>query len=95
MNRYRQTERLAAAARAELPRVAVQWLAAARKPLEKLTRAALDPAMTDAAFIALVEDFSARLPELFTQLDSPALAEHMATSMGAAMGNGIAERMKP
>jgi hypothetical protein len=93
MNRHRQSESLAAAARAELPRVAVQWLAAARKPLEKLTRAALDPAMTDAAFMALVQDFSESLPGLFTQLDSAALADHMTASMGAAMGNGIAQRI--
>ena len=35
MNRFRELEKLQAATRAELPRVAVAWLAAARAPLEK------------------------------------------------------------
>lgn len=93
MNRFQEAEALAATVRAELPRVAVQWLAAARPPLEKLTRAALDPELSDADFLALVEDFSRSLPTLFDQLDHATLATHMENSMGAAMANGLSSRI--
>ena len=92
MNRYRELEKLQAATRAELPRVAVAWLAAARKPLEKLTMAALNPAITDAEFETMVEKFSKSLPGLMQTLDHDALAELMENSMGAAMANGIVQR---
>lgn len=94
MNRFRQLERLQAATRAELPRVAVAWLAAARAPLEKLTIAALDPTISDADFRARVEAFAQSLPGLMQSLDHAALAKLMEDSMGAAMANGIAQRDK-
>lgn len=95
MNRHRQAEQLSARVREKLPRVAAQWLAAARRPLEALTRSALDPDLTDDAFRALVEEFSRRLPTLLDELDHDALAKLMEDSMGAAMANGIAARLTP
>jgi len=92
MNRFKDAETLAATVREDIPRVAVQWLAAARDPLEKLTMAALDPALTDAGFISLVEEFSASLPGLLESMDHAALADLMESAMGAAMANGIASR---
>lgn len=92
MKRYRDLEKLQATTRAELPRVAMLWLAAVRGPLEALTTAAMNPELTDAEFIKLVADFSEGLPELLKTIDHSALAELMENSMGAAMGNGIAVR---
>ena len=94
MNRFRELEKLQAATRAELPRVAVAWLAAARAPLEKLTIAALDPAISDADFRSRVEAFAKSLPGLMQSLDHDALSKLMENSMGAAMANGIAQRDK-
>lgn len=94
MDRFKQGEKLAAAAREGLPSVAVQWLAAARKPLEKLTKAALNGEVSDAEFVALVEEFSQSLPGLLDEMDHDALATHMENSMGAAMANGMAARHK-
>lgn len=93
MNRARTAETLAAATRAELPGVAVAWLAALRKPLEKLTKAALKPGVSDADFIALVEKFQRRLPALMSKLDHAALADLMERGMGAGIANGIAARL--
>jgi hypothetical protein len=95
MNRFRETEALAATVRNEIPRAAVRWLAAVRTPLEGLTTAALDEGISDEAFLVLVESFSASLPALLETLDHAALGELMETSMGAAMGNGIAARTPP
>jgi hypothetical protein len=92
MNRFRQLETLQAATRGRIPGVAVSWLAAARAPLEKLTTAALDPAITDAEFLALVKSFSESLPSLLDTMDHESLASLMEESMGAAMANGISQR---
>ena len=92
MNRYRELEKLQAATRAELPRAAVAWLAAARTPLETLTMAALNPSITDADFLAMVEKFSAALPGLMEKMDHSAIATLMENAMGASMANGIAQR---
>ena len=92
MNRFHETDTLAATVRAEIPRMAVRWLAAARDPLEILTTAALDPATSDAEFMNQVDAFMKKLPELMDTLDHDALGELMAGGMGAAMANGIAGR---
>ena len=92
MNRYQEAEILAATVREQIPSTAVRWLAAVREPLEGLTTAALDPAVSDEDFTALVETFSASLPGLLETMDHAALAELMEGGMGAAMGNGIARR---
>jgi hypothetical protein len=92
MNRFQQAERLAAATREEIPKVAVRWLAAARAPLEKLTVAALDPDLTDEAFLQLVDGFSKSLPGLLDEMDHDALATLMEHGMGAGMANGISQR---
>lgn len=92
MNRFQESEILAAAVREQIPSTAVRWLAAVREPLEALTTAALDPAVTDEDFIKLVETFSASLPGLLETMDHDALAELMESGMGAAMGNGISNR---
>lgn len=94
MNRFQEAEKLAATTREEIPRVAVQWLAAAREPLEKLTMAAMDPDLSDAEFRALAEAFSQSLPGLLDTIDHDALAKLMEDGMGAAMANGIGERLK-
>jgi hypothetical protein len=93
MNRFSDAEDLAAATRAELPRMAVDWLAALRGPLEKLTTAALSEGMSDEEFLRQVETFIQRLPELFDEIDHDSLAALMESSMGAAMANGIAARI--
>ncbi len=93
MNRFQEGEKLAAAVREEIPKAAVLWLAAARDPLEKLTMAALDPELSDAEFVRLVEEFSKDLPGLLEKLDHDALAKLMEDGMGAAMANGIEERL--
>lgn len=93
MNRFRDLEKLQAATRAELPRAAVAWLAAARTPLEVLTMAAMDPAITDADFRAMVEEFAAALPGLMEKMDHSAIAGLMENAMGASMANGIAQRV--
>ena len=92
-NRFKDAEELAAATREEIPKVAVRWLAAARAPLEKLTMAALDPDLTDDAFLALVDGFSKSLPGLLDRMDHASLANLMETGMGAAMANGISRRV--
>ncbi len=94
MSRHRALERLQAHSRAQIPRAAVKWLAAARAPLEKLTKAALNGAVTDAEFRAMVERFSKELPGLLEKMDHEALAEPLEQAMGAAMANGLAERQK-
>lgn len=94
MDRYREFETLSQAVRDGLPRVAVQWLAAARRPLETLTRAALDPEISDEEFRKMVEEFSEKLPELYDKLDVDALQDHLEGAMGAAMANGLAARLK-
>lgn len=92
MKRFSTLAKLQAATRAAIPGAAVAWLAALRQPLEKLTMAAMDPALTDAEFSAMVETFSASLPGLLEAMDHDALAKLMEDGMGAAMANGIAAR---
>lgn len=94
MNRFQEAEQLSTTVREEIPRVAIRWLAAVRTPLEVLTTAALDPATSDTDFLALVEKFSAEIPGLMETMDHDALGELMASGMGAAMGNGMAGRIK-
>ena len=92
MNRFKELEKLQAAARAEIPGVAVAWLEAARKPLEALTMAALDPSVTDDEFRHRVQVFAHSLPDLMDKLNHEALARLMEESMGAAMAGGMAAR---
>lgn len=95
MKRYRDLEKLQATVRAEIPTVAIDWLAAVRKEMEKLTKAALSGDVSDAEFRGLVEETSKRLPKLLKKMDHDALAKLMETSMGAAMANGLAARLGP
>lgn len=94
MNRYRELEKLQETVRSEIPSVAVDWLAAVRKEMEKLTKAALSGDLTDEQFRALVEKTSKRLPELLDKMNHEALSGLMEKGMGAAMANGMAERLK-
>lgn len=94
-SRFQDTEQLAATVRAEIPAVALAWLASVRVEMEALTMAALSGEVSDAEFRALVEQTSARLPQLLAQMDHDALAGLMESGMGAAMGNGIAARIQP
>lgn len=93
MTRFRQFEKLSQVVRAELPTVAVPWLAAVRRPLERLTMAALDPGTSDEDFRRMVAEFAESLPELLEEIDHDALAGLMEGAMGAAAANGIAERL--
>jgi surfactin synthase thioesterase subunit len=93
MNRFRPLESLQAATRARIPRVSIAWLAAARAPIEALTTAALDPAVSDSEFLRRVQDFADSLPSLMDSIDHDALAALMEESMGAAAANGIAARL--
>lgn len=92
--RYRDGEKLQAAARAEMPAAAVRWLANVREPLQVLTMAALSPDVTDDEFATLVESFSESLPGMLEKIDHGAIAELLEKSMGAAMANGMAARQK-
>jgi hypothetical protein len=94
MSRFRDAETLAETVRAEIPSVAVTWLAALRAPLEKLTMAALDEGVSDEEFLNRVDGFAKKIPDLLEEMDSEALAALMEGAMGAAMANGIAERLK-
>lgn len=94
MTRFQDAEKLAATARAEIPGVAIAWLAALRGPLEKLTMAAVSGEVTDAEFLNQVDAFIKKLPELMETMDHDALAKLMEDSMGAAMANGIAQRVE-
>jgi hypothetical protein len=91
-NRFKDAETLAAATREEIPKVAVQWLAALRAPLERLTMAAMNPDLTDAEFMALAKGFSESLPGLLDEMDHDSLAKLMEHGMGAGMANGIDRR---
>lgn len=91
-DRFKDAEKLAAATREKIPGAAVLWLAALRKPLEKLTMAAVDPDLSDEDFRALVEKFAKDLPRLMDELDHDELAKLMEDGMGAAMANGISQR---
>lgn len=95
MNRFRQFEKLSEQVRAQLPGVAVPWLAAVRGPLEALTTAALDPGVTDPEFRAMVEEFAARLPELLDEMEHDALGNLLEGAMGAAAANGLTARSAP
>jgi hypothetical protein len=91
-DRYKTNETLMAATREKIPAAAIDWLAAVRRPLEKLTRAALSGDVTDAEFRAMVEQFSASLPGLMGDIDHTPIATLMEHSMGAAMANGLTAR---
>jgi hypothetical protein len=94
MSRFKDAEKLAETVRGEIPAAAINWLSAARKEMEKLTRAALRGDISDDEFRAMVEATSKRLPTLLDDMDHDALAKLMEDGMGAAMGNGIGEREK-
>jgi hypothetical protein len=94
MKRFREMEKLQETVRAELPGVAVAWLAALRQPLEELTMAALNGKVGDEEFLKRVEDFAEKIPGLLEEMDSAALAGLMEGAMGAAMANGIAARVR-
>lgn len=94
MKRYRDLEKYQANVRKEIPGVAVSWLAAVRKEMEKLTKAALSADVSDEEFRAMVEETSKRMPELLDEMDHDALAKLMEESMGGAMANGIAARLE-
>jgi hypothetical protein len=92
MNRFQDAEELAATVRAEIPSVSVAWLAALRAPLEELTMAAVNGVVSDAEFLNQVDAFIKKLPELMETMDHDALGNLLEEGMGAAMGNGIAQR---
>ena len=94
MKRYRDLEKLQANVRAEIPKVAVSWLAVVRKEMEKLTKAALSGEVSDEEFRRMVEKTSKRLPELLGEMDHDALADLMEKAQGASMANGIAARVE-
>jgi hypothetical protein len=91
--RYRTLEKLQEKARQEIPAVAVDWLAAARREMERLTMAALSGKVTDEEFANMVRKSSAKLPQLLDKLNHEALAKPMEDTMGASAANGIAARM--
>jgi hypothetical protein len=90
--RHATNEKLMAATREQIPTVAIPWLAAVRKPLEKLTKAALSGKITNEQFATMVQEFSESLPGLLEKMDTAPLAELLETGMGAAMANGITAR---
>lgn len=63
------------------------WLGKARPLLEKLTRAACDPDMSDEDFRALVSGFVAS-GQLLRSMNPAALAEHLEHGMGTAAAIG-------
>ena len=84
-------EQYLAKARGGLPRAAQEWLAPAREAMERLTKAAVDPSVSDSDFLAMVEKQSEEIPELMAGLGTVQLAQFFEAAMGAAMAGGIEE----
>ena len=92
-HRFEDLERYAAAAvRAGLPAVVMEWLAPARARLEVLTRSAVDPEVDDETFLQMVRRAAAELPELMEELGTTSLAEYFEAAMGAAAVAGMTAR---
>jgi hypothetical protein len=74
----------------ELTGVQAKWLAGVKPYFERLIRAGKDTSISDEQFIALCNRAKEHFPELFKDLDTPALQKAMERAMGSAAANGIA-----
>jgi len=89
MSRYRNQERLTAAARRQLPSITRAWLTPLRDPLSTLTQAALDPHTSDTAFLTALSTLANRLPQLQRTLDPTPLANALEAATGTALLQGL------
>lgn len=94
-DRHRQTERLAAAARARLPAITPAWLAPLRAEIERLTRAASQGTLSDAQLLRRIQALHDRAPRLLSRLDPAPLADLLEATMAAALLNGIQAAPRP
>ncbi|HEY4414478.1 MAG TPA: DUF935 family protein [Verrucomicrobiae bacterium] len=69
--------------------IAPRWLGAVRPIFEELMSKAVNSNVTDADFIAAVEEAQAKLPEVFDRLDHNALARVIEGVLGASTTNGL------
>ncbi len=92
-------EQLVDAALADATGIAPRWLGAVRPIFETLIAKAADQRISDADFIAAVQQARARLPDVFDRLDHNALARVIEQTMSAAAVNGAVrgalDRRKP
>lgn len=77
---------------ANLSPVAVEWLAPVRPIFAELARKGLDKTVSDEDFLKAIAEVSAKMPEVFDQLDTKSLANALEAAMGSAMVNGAVER---
>lgn len=70
------------------------WLAPLNEELRRLAVVAADPKRSDAEVIKLIAAGKDRLPELFTDLDTSAVAKHLTAVLGAAARGGAVEGLK-
>jgi hypothetical protein len=75
--------------RAGLAQVVPQWVDAARRKLETLTKAAKNPEISDEEFLRLIEAAVIEMPALMAELDGDALARYLERAMGGAAAMGI------
>ena len=78
-------------ARAGMPPVVREWLAPAREAMEALTRAAVDPSVSNEEFLRMVEAQAETMPDLMEGLGKASLADFFEAAMGAACVGGIEE----
>ena len=89
-DRFQDLEKYQARVRDGLQEVIPQWLGEARRRLERLTTAAMDPEVNDADFLAMVQEQVATMPAMMQELDTEALARALEKAMGSAYAQGIA-----
>lgn len=86
--RRAENSRLAETVAERVSGVSATWLGPVKPIFAELVAKAQDEKITDADFIQAVEAASKSMPELFSKLDTDALADAMEAAMGAAAING-------
>lgn len=69
------------------------WLQPLDQEIRRLAEVASDPNRSDAELLRLIQAGRDRLPELFFEMDTGALAEHLAGVLGAAAKAGATDRL--
>lgn len=77
----------------EIPIAADAWLREVRPFFEELQQMAQDPEVSDAEFARAVLRARDQIPKLYPKLNAKALAASLERCMGAAMHNGIVDRL--
>lgn len=82
------TDKVIGRALENLTGVEAKWLAGVTPFFRELVAKAKDGAISDAELVTALEKAQRQLPELFSKLDSKALAQALEGAMGAALVNG-------